>query len=87
MPPVARASIAALLLACSAIAPAAHAQVNNGVGIGPSSELERPDLQQRMAQPGSVAGTRHRRSHPGHLHPRAATAAVAPGATTPPHRP
>ena len=30
--------------ACVAVACPAWAQVNNGPGIGPSSELERPDL-------------------------------------------
>lgn len=55
--------IAAAAAALALASPAALAQVNNGVGIGPSSELERPDLQRRMAPHASTprhAGGRHR---------------------------
>ena len=53
MPRIARVSrlpiMAAVLVLASSIA-AARAQVNNGVSIGPSSELERPDLARQEAK-------------------------------------
>ncbi len=56
------AAMGAVLVLAGPIA-TARAQVNNGPGIGPSSELERPDLARQEAKPADGSASQARPAH------------------------